>query len=135
MIGNDELPTEGPDAGAVEPLPFREGSVWSVQFAHTKPGMTAEYLSNLRESWVPVMDQAKREDVILDYRILVSPHAGRDDWDVMLMVEVRDMAALDGYQGRLAGVASRAQQPAIKRPCAQFRDMLGMKLARQITLT
>ena len=134
MIGNDELPAEGLDAAPAE-LPFHEGSVWSVQFAHTKPGMTAEYLSNLRESWVPVMDQAKAEGVILDYRILVSPHAGRDDWDVMLMVEVRDMGALDGYQSRMAAAASRAARPAIKRSCAQYRDMLGMKLARQITLT
>ncbi|MET8139766.1 hypothetical protein ABZU32_05590 [Sphaerisporangium sp. NPDC005288] len=134
MIENDESPPAASAANARRELPFTEGSVWSIQFAQTKPGMTAEYLRNLGAGWTPLMDEAKREGLILDYRVLVAPHVNRDDWDVMLMVEVRNMAALDGYQEKMNDLAGRVSAGNAKQDCAQFRDLLGMKLVREITL-
>ncbi|MFC4531999.1 hypothetical protein [Sphaerisporangium dianthi] len=134
MIHNDELPQAASAASTRRELPFTEGSVWSIQFAQTKPGMTAEYLRNLGAGWTPLMDEAKREGLILDYRVLVAPHANRDDWDVMLMVEVRNMAALDGYQEKMNDLAGRFVAGSAKQDCAQFRELLGMKLVREITL-
>lgn len=132
--------TENDDssAGSAEPArqaqPFTESSVWSIQFAQTKPGMTKDYLANLGASWMPLMDEAKREGLIMSYRVLVAPHANQSDWDVMLMVEVANMAALDGYQEKMDDLAGRIRRPGDKQSCSQFRDMLGMKLAREVIL-
>jgi hypothetical protein len=134
MIENHDVPETSSDEVAVAEWPFAEGSVWSIQFAQTRPGMTKEYLRNLSANWTPLMDEAKREGLILNYRVLVSPHTNPSDWDVMLMVEVKNMAALDGYHERMVTVARRVRPRLGKSNCAQFRDLLGMKLVREVIL-
>ncbi|MEU3572523.1 hypothetical protein AB0E96_29475 [Kitasatospora sp. NPDC036755] len=127
--------TENETATAAGDFAFSEGPVWSVQFARTKPGLTNAYLANLRAQWKPLMEEAKRQKLIRDYRIVVSPPTGRDDWNVMIVTEVENMAALDGYSERMADLSARLDGP--DRPshgCAQFRELLGMRLAREVFL-
>ena len=50
---------------AREAPPFSEGSVWSIQFARTKPRTTPAFLKQLGENWNPVMEEARRQEVIL----------------------------------------------------------------------
>ena len=120
--------------------PYREGSVWSVQLTRTHPGLSKEYLRTLGSEWCPVMDEAKRRNIVRDYRVLISPLGHRDDWDVMIMIEVENMAALDGYNEameaviadlRAAGGGCSSLQDTHGRP----PDLVGMKLLREITLT
>ncbi|MFB7454567.1 hypothetical protein [Streptomyces sp. NPDC056194] len=120
---------------AARDFAFSEGPVWSVQFAQTKPGLTNAYLANLAAKWKPLMEEAKRRNVIRGYRILVAPPAHRDDWNVMIVVEVENMAALDGYSERMAELAAGLDRPEGRsQECAQFRELLGMKLVREVFL-
>jgi hypothetical protein len=80
---------------------FTEGSVWSLQFARTKPGATAEYVNHMADNWKPIMEEAKKRGIILSYRILLSNLTAPDDWDVLLLIELKNMAALDGYRERI----------------------------------
>jgi hypothetical protein len=84
-----------------DPAPYTEGSVWSIQFARTKSGASDDYLKFLRDGWKPVMEEAKRRNVILSYRVLLSNFTSPRDWDVMVLIELENMAALDGYQDEL----------------------------------
>src|SRR5262249_35150711 len=88
-----------------ETLPYTEDSVWSVQFARTKPGATNAYLEHLSKAWKPVMEEAIQRGIILSYRVLLSNYTSPNDWDVMILIELKDMAALDGYSERMGQVA------------------------------
>jgi len=134
MNDTDEPSPNAAGNAAAEGLPYIEGSVWSIQFAQTKPGMTKEYLQSLRAEWTPLMDEAKRQNVILDYRILLTPRSNPNDWNVMLMVEVENMAALDGYSEKMDALGKSLRSPEPARRCAAFREILGVKLLREVTL-
>jgi hypothetical protein len=114
---------------------YAEGSVWSVQFARTKPGATAAYLRHLSEAWKPVMEEAQRREIVLSYRILLSNLTGPSDWDVMIMIELKNMAALDGYAERM-GRLVKDLGAAGGGGCRQFLEDFSeyMRLTREVNL-
>jgi hypothetical protein len=129
------LPTQSVAQG----LPYTEGSVWSVGFVKTKPGMTNDYYKNLAENWQKTNEAAKKEGLVLSYKILSGPAANTEDWDVMLLVEYKNLAALDGMaekmealSARMMGSQDQRKVGAIKRN--EIRDYLGAKLVREIIL-
>lgn len=132
-----ERDTSSPEAAAGAALaadpPYSEGSVWSVQFMQAKPGRTISYLAYLRSEWKPLMEAAKEQGLILSYRTLIAPLAHAGDWDVMLLIELPNMAALDGYNERIrelgGGLASRRNQDG-----SQLHELMGMKLLREAIL-
>lgn len=125
-----------PDDEAV--LPYTEQSVWSIQFVRTEPDATKPYLKALSSEWVPIMEEAKRSNLILGYRILLTPPAHRDDWNVMIMVEVENMAALDGYSERIArisrGLSGGSACVTVLDKVSRPPDFIGMKLLREVGL-
>src|SRR4051794_31408967 len=78
--------------------PYTEGSVWVMSMVKTKTGMTDDYLKNLAHAFRPVMDEAKKQHTILDYKILLGAAANGRDFDVLLMLEYKNMAALDNLR-------------------------------------
>jgi hypothetical protein len=128
-----------PARSVAQGLPYTEGSVWSVGFVKTKPGMTNDYYKNLAENWQKTNEAAKKEGLVLSYKILSGPAANTEDWDVMLLVEYKNMAALDGMaekmealSARMMGSQDQRKVGAIKRN--EIRDFLGAKLVREIIL-
>jgi hypothetical protein len=117
----------------VQQPPFVEGSVWSVQLVRAKPGQTRPYLECLRDEWKPLMQAAKEQGLILDYRILITPLAHAADWDVMITVELPNMAALDNYNEQLRLLAENLGSGGVQ--CARFHEIVGMKLMREAILT
>jgi len=133
----------GPEAsstasGVAVGRPYDEGSVWSIQFNRTLPGLSKEYLRTLGSEWKPLMDEAARRGLIRGYRVLISPLSHRDDWDVMLMVEVENMAALDGYNDRMDSLVAELRGGAgcvtLQETHGRPPDLVGMKLLREINL-
>ena len=120
-------------------LPFEEGSVWSVGFIRTEPGMRNTYIRWLRDVWEPNLQEGIKKGLTLSYKILWSRRATEDDWDVMLLVEFKNMAALDGLEakwkemqdarGRTLGTR---EKESIKR--AEIRTFIGGKFARELIL-
>ena len=74
-------------------LPYTEGSVWSVGFVKTKPGMGKEYLKNLAANWRAMNEAAKKEGLVISYKVLQGAAANPEDWDIMLLIEYKNMAA------------------------------------------
>src|SRR5947199_10357915 len=75
--------------------PYNEGPVWTLTFVKTKSGLGDDYLRQITGTVKPVYDEEKKQKVILDYKILNGDAVGRDDFNILIMDEYANMAALD----------------------------------------
>jgi hypothetical protein len=129
-----------PGAGVKpEGLPYKEGTVVSLTFVRTKPGMTNDYLRNLAAEWRKLNDEAKKEGLILSYKIYLGSAVNKDDWDMMLQIEYKDMAALDGIDEKFEAISARVLGPEEKvtegyRKRGDMREILGEKIVREVVL-
>jgi hypothetical protein len=119
--------------------PYVEGPVWDITLIRTKAGMSDDYVKNLAGAYKATSEEAKKQGIIVDYKILLGDAANRDDFDIMLMVEYKNMAALDGLREKTDPIARKLigsedvmKQAASKR--TEIRDILGTKTMREITL-
>ncbi len=119
--------------------PYTEGSVWQVTMVHTKPGMSDDYLKGLQKSLKTTLDEEKKQGLIVSYKILLGQAATPGDFDIINLVEFKDMAALDGLREKtdpiatkLIGSDDQQRQGAMKR--AEIREIVGTKFMREITL-
>ena len=126
-------------AGSGSIAPYTEGTVWDITMIKTKPGMTDDYLKNLAQAYKTTSDEAKKQGIIMDYKIMIGDSAGRDDFDVLLMVQYKNMAALDGLREKTDPIAQKMiggedQQRAGSMKRMEIREILGTKTMREITL-
>ena len=119
--------------------PYTEGAVWDITMVRTKSGMSDDYIKNLAGAWKSTNDEAKKQGIISDYKILVGDAANHDDFDIMLMVQYKNMAAFDGLRDKtdpiarkLIGTEDTMRQASVKR--MEIRDILGTKTMREATL-
>ena len=119
--------------------PYTEGGVWQITMVKTKPGMSDDYLKALAKIFKSTNDEAKRQGIITDYKILAGGAATQQDYDILLMVEYPNMAALDGLRdktdpigAKMVGTEDQQRQLAVKR--LEIREIMGDKTMREITL-
>src|SRR5437762_8945018 len=119
--------------------PYTEGGVWQITMVKTKPGMSDDYLKALAKIFKSTNDEAKRQGLITDYKILAGDAATQQDYDILLMVEYPNMAALDGLRDKTDPIAAKTigtedqqRQLAVKR--LEIREIMGDKTMREITL-
>lgn len=87
--------------------PYSEGPLWQVQFIRTKPGMSELYLKNLSEGWIKEMKAAKDAGYIMDYKIFEAQPASENDWDLMLVYEIKNYAMLDGMSDKMEALMKK----------------------------
>jgi hypothetical protein len=119
---------------------FTEGSVWRVTIVRVKPAQMDAYLSSLRQGTKPLLDEMKRQGLILDYKVFLketseSPH----DWDLALAVQYKNHAALDGLaakgeavRDKILGGKQQAIQLGQKRE--EIREIISSQLMQEIML-
>ena len=119
--------------------PYKEGSVWSVTFVKVKPGMMDTYLRDLGANRKKLMEQAKKDGLILSEKLLSGDAVGREDFDLMLMVEFKNWAAFDGLSDKfralaekMVGSEDKQQQMMVKR--TEVREIIGNKNMQEIFL-
>jgi hypothetical protein len=105
----------------------------------TKSGMTDEYLKGLTKTLKGTLEEAKKQNLVLDYKILLGNTATPQDFDILIMVESKNMAALDNGREKfdpiarkVVGTTDQQQAMAVKR--LDIREIVGSKLMREITL-
>jgi hypothetical protein len=130
------LAAPSPAHAADEPLPYTEGSVWHVELIKVKAGLWEEYVRTLTRS-KKVLDEAKKQKLILSYKMISSEAATPQDWSLMLLVEYKNMAALDGLQEKMRAIAGgvvgdeKARTDlAVKR--LDMREIVGDKTGREL---
>src|SRR4029078_4457348 len=78
--------------------PYTEGPVWTITMVKTKAGMTDDYLKALAKIYKSTNDERKKHVLIMYYKILIGNDATPQDFDILLMVEFKNMAAFDGLR-------------------------------------
>jgi hypothetical protein len=119
--------------------PYTEGPVWQVTMVKTKYGMSDDYLKGLAKTFKGTLDEAKKQNLILDYKILVGDAANPHDFDILLMTESKNMAALDNAREKFDPIARKIEgtpdeQRATATKRLDIREIFGAKLMREITL-
>jgi hypothetical protein len=119
--------------------PYTEGPVWEITMVKAKYGMGDEYLKGLAKTFKGTLDEAKKQNLILDYKILLGEAANPQDFDILLMVEQKDMASFDNAREKFDPIARKIegtpdQQRATATKRLDLREILGNKLMREITL-
>lgn len=119
--------------------PYTEGPVWTITMVKTKPGMADDYLKNLAQIYKATSEEAKKQGIIMDYKILLGADSTPQDFDILLMQEFKNMAALDGLRDKTDPIARKLigsedvqRQGAVKR--MEIREIMGNKVMREITL-
>jgi len=119
--------------------PYTEGPVWQITMVKTKPGMDDEYLKGIAKTFKGSLDEAKKQNLILDYKILIGEAATPQDYNILLMVESQNMAALDNAREKFDPIERKvtgdpATQVANATKRLNIREIMGAKLMREITL-
>jgi len=119
--------------------PYEEGTVWYLTFVKTKTGMEEDYFKYLAKNWKVMLDAAQTQGLIVSSKIIGAPAANRDDWSLMLMIEVKNMAVLDGLEEKMMALVAKVLGPEddMKEDMiklSEIREILGEKLGREIIL-
>jgi hypothetical protein len=120
-------------------MPDVDGPVWVMTFVKTKSGSSDEYLKSITGLLKPIFDEEKKQKIILDYKILSGDDAGDRDFNVIIMAQYPNTAALNGSRERtepivdlIIGPADKRRDLAAKR--LDIREILATKTMREITL-
>ena len=119
---------------------YTEGPVWRTTLISVKPNQMDAYLTSLRQGTKPLLDEEKKEGLIMDYKVfLKETSTGPKDWDVLVAVEYKNHAALDGLtakteavRDKVMGGKQQAQQLGEKRQ--EMREIIGSELMQEISL-
>jgi hypothetical protein len=119
--------------------PYTEGSVWQITMVHVKPGMDDDYLKGLAKNLKASLEEEKKQGLVVSYKILRGDASTPGDYNIMNMVEYKNMAALDNLREKIDPIATKIigseqqmREGAMKR--AELREIVGSKLMREITL-
>jgi len=119
--------------------PYTEGPVWNVTMVKTKAGMTDEYLKGIAKTLKASLEEAKKQNLVVDYKILLGNAATPQDFNILIMVESKNMAAQDNTREKFDPIARKVvgttdQQEALQVKRLDIREIIGTKLMREITL-
>jgi hypothetical protein len=118
--------------------PYTQGTIWNITFVRVKAGMLDDYLKNLIGAWKKQNEQAKKEGLILSYKVIEAAAANKDDWDLMLVVEFKNLATLDEADAKFRAIASKLateeEQKKGVHARAEIREIIGGKLGRELIL-
>ena len=119
--------------------PFTEGPVWNITMVKVKPGLGDQYLKGLAKTLKGTLDEAKKQNFIISYKILLGDAATPQDFNILVMVESKNMAALDNAREKFDPIAKKVvgsieeqEKTAVQR--LEVREIIGNKLMREITL-
>ena len=119
--------------------PYTEGPVWTVSMVKTKAGLADQYLKELAQTLKASLEEAKKQNLVVDYKILLGNAGTPQDFDILIMVESKNMAALDSGREKFDPIARKVvgttdQQQAMQVKRLDIREIMGTKLMREITL-
>jgi len=119
--------------------PYRNGTVWNIAFIRMKPGMETAYLNYLAGSWKANQEAAKKEGIILSYKVLGVEGHNPGEWNLMLMTEYKDLASMEANEDKADTLAQKMigndeKQMQGYKDRSEIREVMGGRLAREIVL-
>ena len=119
---------------------YTEGPVWRVQLIRVKPTKMDAYLTSLRQSTKPLIEEQKKQGAITDYKIFLKQTKNNpEDWDICVAIQYKNWAALDGLaakgeaaRDKILGGKAQGQDLTDKR--AEIREIVSSDLLQEIFL-
>ena len=116
---------------------YKNGSAWAVSFIQVKNGMGGDYLNSLKTTWKAVQDEAIKQGLILSYKVLEGQASNPDDWQIMLMIEYKNLASMEGNEDKWDAISkkvvgSEEDQKKLREMRLNMRTMYGTKTMREI---
>ncbi len=119
---------------------YTDGLVWVVTTIRVKPAQMDAYLSNLQQNAKVAWEEAKRQGVIMDYKIfLKQTRSSPQDWDIATALLYRNHAQMDGQTAKFEAIRDKvlggkqaAQQGAEKR--SEIREILSVEIVQEVML-
>ncbi len=119
---------------------YTEGPIWRVQLIRVKPTQMDAYLTSLRQSTKPLIEEEKRQGMIMDYKVFLKETKNNpEDWDICVAIEYKNHAAMDGLaakgeaaRDKILGGKQASQQLGEKR--AEIREIISSELLQEIFL-
>jgi len=118
---------------------YTEGPIWRVQLIRVKPTQMDAYLTSLRQSTKPLIEEQKRQGMIVDYKVFLKETKNSpEDWDICVAIQYKNHAAMDGLAAKGEAVRDKlmgkqaAQQLGEKR--AEIREIVSSELLQEIFL-
>jgi hypothetical protein len=119
---------------------YTQGPVWRVELIRVKPTKMDAYLTSLRQSTKPFVEEEKKEGLITDFKIFFkATKHNPDDWDICVAIQYKDWAAMDSLaakaeavRDKIMGGKAQAQDLADKR--AEIREIISSELLQEIVL-
>lgn len=116
---------------------YEQGTVWSVGYIETKPGMFDEYMAYLNGPWKAIQEAGKKRGDVISYKVLAVNETRDNEPDLVLMIEYKNMAVfdrsddeLDKQTSAVFGSPVKANQSAVTREA--MRTTRGGFLAREM---
>jgi len=116
---------------------YKEGSVWAVSCIKTNPGMGVDYINSLKTTWKAVHDEALKQGLILSYKILSGEAANPEDWNILLLVEYKNLASMEGTDDKWDAinkkvVGDEAATKQLRDSRVSMRTIFGGKMLREV---
>ncbi len=126
-------------AVAAQDRPYHNGSVWTISLIQIKPGMDTAYLNYIATDWKRIQTAAKKNGLILSYKVLTTESHGSGDWNIMLMTEYKDLATMEANEAKAdklfqTTIGTDEKQMEGYRERLKIREVLEGRLAREIIL-
>ena len=116
---------------------FKDGTVWDISLVKAHANMSVDYLNSLKTTWKATQDEAIKQGLVVSYKILSGKSSSPEDWDIMLMVEYKNLAAMEGNDEKWEAIRKSiiGSDDALKTLNAarmNIRDIHGSKTMREV---
>lgn len=116
---------------------YKDGSVWNVSFVKTNYGMSNDYIANLKTTWKAIHDEALKQGLILSYKILNGEAANPQDWNILLLVEYKNLASLEGQDDKWDAIYKKVigdetTMKQLRESRVSMRTIYGDKILREV---
>jgi hypothetical protein len=122
--------------GFAQDKAYQDGSVWAVSLIKTEANMGDEYLKSLKNNWIAVHEEALKQGLILSYKVLAGAASNPDDFDIMLLVEYKNMASMEGNDDKWEAISKKVigdnnAMQQLNQTRVNMRTIYGEKLLRE----
>lgn len=127
----------GTSAAYAQDKSYKEGTVWQVSFIKVKPGMFDVYMNDVLPMRKKLFEEGRKQGLVISEKMLAGDSFGGSDFNVILMTEFKNYAALDGLSDKYDAIMSKvvgSQEAQVKLMVkrSDVREILGEKTMQEL---
>lgn len=118
---------------------YTEGPVTAISYIKVKPGMFDAYMSYLQKTYKQLIEEQKKDGLVLDYGVYSATARTPHEADLYLTITYKNWAALDTLTARSDAAAKKVWGSLDKSNTAsidreKLREVLGGEVVQELLL-